>query len=409
MRHDVKVLGLVSGGHFFSHFYFLLLPPLFPILKTEFDVSYSALGLLLSIGAAATTLFQTPVGFLVDRFGPRQLLITGIMLHSLSIVAMSFTEGFAALVFLFAIAGLANTVYHPADYAILNANISEERLGRAYSIHTFSGNIAWALAPGIIVALTAIWSWREALLLLGIAGVGMGCLLYLNRNLLNIRTPGQNLESNRLSKSFSPQLTSGISLLLSPPILAALVFFIFISMGTGAIRVYSVSALVSIYEMPLATANGALTGFLAGASGGILIGGIIADRFRKPELIASSGFLIGAILLAGIGTVLLPIAIIIGGLSFAGFVTGFVQPSRDMIIRTVTPAGSTGKVYAFVSTGLSIGGMLTPVLFGWIMDNADPRWVFWLSAAIVAMAIGTVGALSAARQKWKSGSTVQYS
>jgi FSR family fosmidomycin resistance protein-like MFS transporter len=162
MGRDIRVIGLVSGGHFFSHFYFLVLPPLFPLLKAEFGVSYASLGLFLTAASLATMICQTPVGFLVDRFGARWILLGGLLLHSVAITAIGFTSSYWAILVLFMVAGVANTVYHPADYAILNARVTPHRLGRAFSIHTFSGNIAWAIAPAAMVSLTALWDWRTA-------------------------------------------------------------------------------------------------------------------------------------------------------------------------------------------------------------------------------------------------------
>ncbi|MEQ8246555.1 MAG: MFS transporter [Alphaproteobacteria bacterium] len=393
---DFRVIGLVSSGHFFSHFYFLVLPPLFPLLKDEFGVSYASLGLLLTAASLATGVFQTPVGFLVDRIGARWILLGGLLLHSLAITAIGFTSSYWAILILFMVAGFANTVYHPADYAILNARVSRHRLGRAFSIHTFSGNIAWAIAPAAMVALTALWDWRSAVIFVGLVGVATTAVLALNGSDISDRGGADAAATTKdaVATDGRPPL-SGVQLLMSPPILMAFLFFLFIAMGTGAIRVFSVAALVAIYDTPLAAANGVLTGFLAGASMGILAGGLIVDKLGRPEITATIGFLLGAALLALAGSVSLPIAMMAAVLTAAGFVTGVVQPSRDLLVRRVTPPGSMGKVFAFVSTGLAVGGVIMPLVFGWIMDHADPRWLFWLSAIVILMTVLTVGGLSA--------------
>lgn len=394
MGRDVRVIGLVSGGHFFSHFYFLVLPPLFPLLKVEFGVSYASLGLFLTAASLATGICQTPVGFLVDRFGARWILLAGLLLHSVAIMAIGFTTSYWAVLVLFMIAGVANTVYHPADYAILNARVTPHRLGRAFSIHTFSGNIAWAIAPAAMVTLTALWDWRTAVILAGLAGIVTALILAIRVTDLEDRadhTPGP---AKSAAPTGAPLPLSGIQLLLSPPILMAFLFFMFIAMGTGAVRVFSVAALVAIYDTPLEAANGVLTGFLAGAAAGILVGGLLVDKVGKPEMTAIFGFLSGAALLAIAGTFSLPIAAMAAVLTGAGFVTGIVQPSRDLLVRRVTPPGSMGKVFAFVSTGLALGGVLMPIAFGWLMDHADPRWVFWLAAIIILLTVLTVSGLA---------------
>ena len=403
MGRDIRVIGLVSGGHFFSHFYFLVLPPLFPLLKAEFGVSYASLGLFLTAASLATMICQTPVGFLVDRFGARWILLGGLLLHSVAITAIGFTSSYWAILVLFMVAGVANTVYHPADYAILNARVTPHRLGRAFSIHTFSGNIAWAIAPAAMVSLTALWDWRTAVILAGLAGVVTAAVLAIRgADLVDRDVVQENDRATLPSTSEAAPPLSGIQLLLSPPILMAFLFFMFIAMGTGAVRVFSVAALVAIYDTPLEVANGVLTGFLGGAAAGILVGGLLVDKVGKPELTAIVGFLVGAALLAAAGTFSLPIAGMAAVLTGAGFVTGIVQPSRDLLVRRVTPPGSVGKVFAFVSTGLALGGVLMPIAFGWLMDHADPRWVFWLSAIIILLTVLTVGGLASVSRERKA-------
>lgn len=402
MGRDIRVIGLVSGGHFFSHFYFLVLPPLFPLLKVEFGVSYASLGFFLTAASLATGICQTPVGFLVDRFGARWILLGGLLLHSVAIMAIGFTSSYWAVLVLFMVAGVANTVYHPADYAILNARVTPHRLGRAFSIHTFSGNIAWAIAPAAMVSLTAIWDWRTAVILAGLAGIVTAAVLaFRGADLVDRDGDLENDRATPPPTSEGTQPLSGVQLLMSPPILMAFLFFMFIAMGTGAVRVFSVAALVAIYDTPLEAANGVLTGFLGGAAAGILVGGLLVDRVGKPELTAIAGFLVGAALLAVAGTFSLPIAAMAAVLTGAGFVTGIVQPSRDLLVRRVTPPGSMGKVFAFVSTGLALGGVLMPIAFGWLMDNADPRWVFWLSAIIILLTVLTVGGLASVSRERK--------
>jgi FSR family fosmidomycin resistance protein-like MFS transporter len=403
MGRDIRVIGLVSGGHFFSHFYFLVLPPLFPLLKAEFGVSYASLGLFLTAASLATMICQTPVGFLVDRFGARWILLGGLLLHSVAITAIGFTSSYWAILVLFMVAGVANTVYHPADYAILNARVTPHRLGRAFSIHTFSGNIAWAIAPAAMVSLTALWDWRTAVILAGLAGIVTAAVFAIRgADLVDRDVVQENDRATLPSTSEAAPPLSGIQLLLSPPILMAFLFFMFIAMGTGAVRVFSVAALVAIYDTPLEVANGVLTGFLGGAAAGILVGGLLVDKVGKPELTAIVGFLVGAALLAAAGTFSLPIAGMAAVLTGAGFVTGIVQPSRDLLVRRVTPPGSVGKVFAFVSTGLALGGVLMPIAFGWLMDHADPRWVFWLSAIIILLTVLTVGGLASVSRERKA-------
>lgn len=392
-RSAAKVIGLVSGSHFFSHFYSLLLPPLFPLLREELGVSYAALGLILASFSIASGVGQTPVGFLVDRVGARGLLIAGLACQGVAVTLAGLTGSYWALVALFALAGLGNTVYHPADYSILSASIHPSRLGRAFSIHTFSGNIGWAVAPVAMVSLTVLWDWRVALIIVGLVGIAAALLLWTQSGALQGERAWSAAPEPQGEPGKKPPL-DGLALLFSPPILMAFLFFLLLAIGFGGVRTFSVAAFVAIYDMPLATANGALTGFLIGSAAGILAGGILADRFGNPERIASVGFILSAALLTVVGAPSMPIVMLVGVLTAAGFLNGIVQPSRDLLVRSVTPPGSIGKVFGFVSTAISIGTALMPILFGWIMDNANPRWIFWIAALFLLLALATIGGLS---------------
>lgn len=395
---DATVIGLVSGGHFFSHFYSLLLPPLFPLLREDLGVSYAALGLVMASFSIASGIGQTPVGFLVDRVGARGLLVAGLATQGIAVVLAGLTGSYWALVVLFGVAGLGNTVYHPADYSILSASIHPSRLGRAFSVHTFSGNVGWATAPVVMVALTALWNWRAALVIAGVFGIAAAFVLWSQSGALKDEK-ASDAAPEPVGAPERKATQSGLGLLFSPPILLAFLFFFLLAIGIGGVRTFSVAAFVAIYDMPLATANGALTGFLIGSAVGILAGGVLADRYGNPGRIAAIGFIVSAALLMFVGAPSLSVAVLVAILTAAGFMSGMVQPSRDLLVRSVTPPGSIGKVFGFVSTGISIGTALMPVLFGWIMDNTDPRWIFWIGALVVLSALVTIGGLNRLSQR----------
>src|SRR5918993_3796996 len=154
-RQDAKVLGLISTGHFMSHFYSLTLPPLFPFLKDAFDVSYTELGVMMALMGAATAVSQVPVGFLVDRLGARVVLTLGLIAISIGFGLVGFAPSFSVVLVLVTLASIGNSVFHPADYAILNSSITPSRMGRAFSVHTFSGHLGSAAAPATMILLAA--------------------------------------------------------------------------------------------------------------------------------------------------------------------------------------------------------------------------------------------------------------
>ena len=380
---DARIVGLVSGGHFFSHFYTLVLPPLFPLLKAEFGVSYAALGLLVSAGSLASGMALLPVGFLVDRYGPVMLLVAGLAIEAAATLLMGFSSTYGMLLALVILGGIGNSVFHPADYTILSAAVRYEWLGRAFSVHTFAGHAGWAVAPLLLAALAAAFGWRNGLAAVGLVGLVVALVIFANRDVLRqAKAPDFDAAGDG-----GPR---GLRLLMQWPILTCFLFFVLIAMALLGVEAFMVSALVKDRGASLSAANLTLTAMFTGSALGVLAGGIIADRTQRHSLVAAIGLAISAILIAIIGWAALPVAALTAIIAVAGFASGTVAPSRDLIVRSVTPEGATGKVFAFVSVGLDVGGVIAPLVFGWIMDNADSNWVFWLTAMIMFGAIATV-------------------
>lgn len=402
-RREAKVLALVSTGHFFSHFYLIVLPPLFPLLEAELGVGYAALGLLLTLPNLATMVLQTPVGFLVDRFGARKPLVIGLLVMGAAVAGAGVAPGYGALMGLMLLMGVGNSVFHPADYAIMAARIDPGRLGRAFSIHTFAGSFGWAVAPGILVFLTALWSWQAALVIVGLCGVAVA---------LVILTQGQELEPRAEAAAAAPSARptqaaaraparqGGLGMLFSAPILLLFVYMMMASVGSGGLNGFTVTALVELHGADLVTANAALSALLIASAVGVLAGGVLADRTRRHDLVISAGFGVAAGALVIVGLVSLPLAAVATAMTVVGLARGAIQPSRDMMVRRVAPAGQVGAVFGFVTTGMNVGGALAPVFFGWLVDEGFEAWVFIVAA--LAMLLALAAAL-AADQRRQSG------
>lgn len=388
---DAETIGLVSTGHFLSHYYLFVLPPLFPIMKEALGVGYTELGLLITAFSVCSGVTQIPVGFLVDRIGARVILIGGIVLEAAAFLVLGLSGVYWVMLVCMAVAGLANSAYHPADYAILSDTVADDRMGRAFSIHTFSGFSGNAVAPLVAVALAQALGWQAAPIAAGVLGFAVA---------LAMLARGEALQRGDIAAGRAARGTrqggeagegpGGMALLLSPPILMCFLFFTMLSMSSGGLSTLGVSALVTIYEIELTPANVALTGFLAASAVGILAGGVIADRTRRHELVASVGFASTAVIVFVIGSFVLPTLLMISLFTLGGLLYGMIMPSRDMLVRAVTPPGSMGKVFGFVSTGLSLGSAVTPILFGWVLDHGDARWLFWGASGFMILALGTV-------------------
>jgi len=385
---DARIIGLVSGAHFISHLYMLVLPPVFAFIKADYAVSYAELGFAIATFNVVSAAFQTPAGFLVDRFGAPRLLIAGLALSAFSAALAGLLPSYGGLIAAFALLGLANTIYHPADYAILSHTIDHRGLGKAFSLHTFFGTLGTAVAPTLMLFLTGIWGWRGAFVGAAAFGFAMAMVLLFNRGTLEDAMAAHPRHvPSPVPGSARPKSAVGWRLLLSPPILRNVAFFVVLSIASGGMQAFSIVALVALYRTPLAVANFALSGYLLLNALGVLAGGIVASRAKRHELVAAVGFIASGALILVVGLVDLGSALLVLMMAGSGFLNGIILPSRDMIVRAATPPGSFGKVFGFVSTGFNISGIIAPLLFGWLMDQAHPRSIFLVIAGFTLLSL----------------------
>lgn len=380
------VMGLIGSGHALSHFYVLALPPLFPLLKDDFGVSYAALGLLVSLFNIVTGVFQVPAGMLVDRIGARHLLGAGLAILGICFAGISIAESYWAVAVLISIAGIGGSIFHPADYAIITGSVPENRLGRAFGLHTFTGSVGITAAPVTMIVLTSLMGWREALFVVALLSlVVLGFLFAFGRLLHDERDSAAGREAAPAKRE------SSAGVLFSAPILTMFAFYVFVAMVGGGMQTFSVTVLVTVQETGLGVANTLLTVFMAASAAGVLLGGRLADRTRRHGLVAAVAMIASAALIVIVGGFTLPAIVI--GLMFGmmGLLQGSIRPARDMMVRAVTPPGAAGRVYGFVSTGYNIGNAVIPVLLGWLVDIGYAHVVFFALAAIMIVGIGTVG------------------
>jgi sugar phosphate permease len=382
-----KLVTGVCFAHLVSHYYMVLIAPLFVFIKDDYGVSYTELSLALTVFNVVSAVLQTPMGFVVDRIGARINLIGGLLLGSSAVAVAGLVDSFWVFIAMFAVLGLANTVYHPADYTLLSERVSPQRVTQVFSFHTCSGMIGSAIAPVTLLFMQSVVGWRGAF----ICSAGLGVVAALFLALQGEPSPYRTVHASKPRDDGTEAASAdGLQLLLSPPILLNLVFFIVLSMVGGGLNQYLVVGLGALYGTPPALANTALTGLLAMSAIGVLVGGTLAGRTARHNVVASVGLLVtgGVSLFIGFvdpGALLLVLVI-----SLSGFASGMTMPSRDMIVRSVTPPGAFGKVFGFVTTGFHIGGMVAPLIFAQFLDHGYPRGVFLYVAACALVAIATV-------------------
>lgn len=391
LRSDIRVIGFVGVAHGLSHFYHLVIPPLFPLLRAEFGVSYAALGSVLALYFGISGVMQTVAGFLVDRFGARLILLLGLALSAIGIGLAGLAPSFAWLYLAAAIAGFGNCVFHPADLALLNAKVHQQRLGYAFSVHGIAGNIGWALAPVFAVAISTAWGWRAALVAAGAIG-----LVFLGVLASQSVLAGGTRAPRRPEGGSSGGLAHDIRILASLPIVTCFAFFLLFSMAMVGWQAFSTTALTQIYDVQLVFASSVLTAFLLGGAGGTLAGGVIASRTERHGAVAVTGMAVSGAIAFILGVGLVPVALMIGVAAIGGFFAGVLGPSRDFLVRQIAPVESRGKVYGFVYSGLDLGGLLAPPALGWMVDRGSPQLVFVATAVFWLLAMPTVLGMSRA-------------
>jgi MFS family permease len=372
----LRTLTAISIAHWLSHFHILVLPMLFPFLKSQLGVGYVELGFALTVFGVVSGLTQAPIGYLADHIGARKVLLIGLCVGGCALIGLGLHLSYPALIVSAAVLGLANSVYHPADYAILSAHMDNARMGRAFSIHTFAGYFGGAVTPSIMLALVATMGGLDALIVAGAIGPLVALLMVAmglpdassaDRKTAGVQTQPQNV------------LTSAIMMLT--------IFFMLLGLSNAGISNFGVVALMSGYGVNLATANFALTAFLAASAIGVLAGGFLADRTHRHGQVAAAAFGINAIIMLVIAIVALPSLLLTALMTLAGFLGGVIAPSRDMLVRNAAPPGAAGRAFGIVSTGFNFSGILAPLLFGWIMDQNLPHWVFGASVVFMVLTV----------------------
>jgi len=396
-RRDAEVIGLVGLAHGTSHFFHLLIPPLFPWLMPEFGLSYAQAGFLITVFFVVSGIGQALAGFIVDRVGARNVLLFGVATLSLSAALLGLAQSYGGLVLAVAIAGLGNSIFHPADFSLLNHRVSVARLGHAFSMHGLSGNLGWAAAPAFMTAIAASADWHAA----AFAASGVGCvvlgLLILRRSSLDdvdAFAAAVGAQVKAVPDSAAADHGGAFAFLRSPLVWLCFLFFFLSTSAGGILQSYAPAILGNVYGLPLALATAALTAYLLGSAAGMLAGGFVAAARQDNDRVIAAALGAAALFALLLASSMLPPFLVLPAMALMGFGVGMAGPSRDLLVRRSATGrfgkAAYGRVYGFVYSGLDLGLALSPILFGMLLDAGR------FSAAMAAVAVLQVLALFSA-------------
>lgn len=384
LRRDVHVIGSVGVAHGLSHFFHLILAPLFPWLKAAFDLSYAELGLLMTLFFVVSGTGQALAGFVVDRFGAYRVLVAGVALCALSAVLLATAQGYPGLLVGAAVAGLGNSVFHPADFTLLNRHVSARRLAHAFSFHGIAGTLGWAAAPVFLAGIAAWSDWRTALWGAALLALAVLAAVLVYGTVLAAAPAGEHRE-----KAHDTAGGHALTFLRLPAVWMCFGFFFITAIALGGIQSFGPAALKDLYEAPIALATGSITAYMLASTVGMIAGGFLAARLTHHDRIIAVAFVAAAAMSLVLATGALPGVTMLVPMAVMGFAAGIAGPSRDLLVRAAAPRNATGRVYGVVYSGLDIGLSFAPLLFGAMMDARHPGWVFAAIGAFQLLALFT--------------------
>jgi FSR family fosmidomycin resistance protein-like MFS transporter len=385
LRQDATVISLVGFAHGTSHFFHFMIPPLFPWLMAEFGLSFTQVGLAMTLFFVVSGTGQALAGFVVDRFGALKVLTGGIVLLSLSGLALASAQNFAMLLGAAMIAGLGNSVFHPADFTLLNKRVSTPRLGHAFSVHGLSGSLGWAASPVLMVSVAGAWGWRASGIAAAIVGAAALAFLRANRRVL------QDAPAAASEAKAPPGRT--FAFLGVPVVWMCFVFFFFTVMAFGILQNFAAPIFERSYGLSLALATSGLTAYLLGSAAGTGTGGFFASQTNAQERNVAFALGVAAVCAVVLATQLAPAWGVVALMGIMGFGAGFSGPSRDMLVRRAATStfgqAAYGRIYGFVYSGIDVGLACAPLAFGPLMDAGRYSQVLWGVAVLQTLAIAT--------------------
>lgn len=385
LRHDAPTIGLVSIAHGLSHFCQLIVPPLFPWIAPAFGLSYTELGLLMTVFFVVSCIGQALAGFVVDRYGAQRVLYAGMACLALAALGLAASPNYATMMGFMALAGIGNCVFHPVDFSILNGRVSQPRLGHAYAAHGISGNVGWALAPVFVVAVAQLSSWRVALAAAAVVVALALLALVWWRDALDPNP--RAAEGAGAARPVAPADDSPFGFLRLPAVWFCFLFFLTFAVALSGVQTFGPAAAGQLHGVSAADIALCLSAYMFAAAAAMVLGGHLVRDPQRSARVVAIGFGVAALFALAIGFGDWPGWMVPVLFGLMGLGAGVAGPSRDLLVKQATPAGATGRVYGVVYSGLDVGQAIAPALLGMLMDGGAYRAVWMVIALAQALLI----------------------
>lgn len=389
-RRDIRVLSVVCAGHFFSHFYIITLPPLFFAINHDLGISFVLLGALMSVRSGVSGFMQIPAGILVDRIGAKPVILGGMLLQASACLLSGFATNYPTLILCSLGIALGSSVFHPTDYAILNASVNQKYTGRVFALHSFIGQVGTAVSPIVVGTLAAIFNWRVAQTVVGLIGFPVVFALMTQWSAMrdDIVPTKKKKKVGEASAAAPRTAWEEIQAFISKPMMIMFLFFSMTSLQSNGIQSFFVSGLAAVHSgTSIAAASAALTAYLSLLAVGVLGGGWVVDYFGRQDVTAAVAFAISTVIMLLIAMFDIGYAGLVLIMGISGLMQGAIRPARDMMVRALVPKSAMGRAFGFVSSGAAVGGACAPIAFGWLIDVGHADVIFYLLALFTGLCV----------------------
>jgi MFS transporter, FSR family, fosmidomycin resistance protein len=378
-----KDVWLISLGHGLTHWYTATFYILLPLIGKELGLTYTQIGLIMTIQHLAGAISNLPGGMVVDMVGQKgYLMAASLFWVGVPYAFMSITNDFWMLLLCVTLVGIGNNIWHPAAMPTL-AYRYPQRKALVLSFHGMGGNLGEAIAPIVVGALLAWYSWRTVVVINVVPGITMAVLILLMLGaFMTTRSDGDSgINEKGEKRTIRAYLTDYMSLLRNRALM--LVSF------SSAFRTMTQAGLLTFLPVYLAYELG-YSPFLVGASMTVIqvagfiagpIGGHLSDKMGRRRVVMASMALSGVMLAGMVLVGESPLFVVF--IALVGFFLYAMRAVLQAWAIESAPKNLAGSTVGLQFGITSLGAAASPVLFGLVADATSVHVGFYLLAAMI--------------------------